>query len=182
MVPTGDPLRTNLPEFGDLATLSYTGMVAEETLRLYPVNIFLERQAVRDTEPGGYRIAADTPVFLAPYTIHRNPDYWSAPAVILLERHAPESAASRPRYANSSFGCGRRCCIGDRLGRLEAVLTLTMVSQKFPLESSDGFPDIQALPAPVPMGGMPMQLIARCGRPESRVRPGHCKGEDVGAS
>ena len=59
------------PSIEHLASLPYTRMILDETLRLYPPTFSLSRKALVDDEIGGYAIPAKSTILLCPYTTHR---------------------------------------------------------------------------------------------------------------
>ncbi len=61
-----------VPTVGHLAQLSYTQMVLEEALRLYPPAWVFGRKAIADGEIGGYVIPANSMIVLSPYLTHRH--------------------------------------------------------------------------------------------------------------
>src|SRR5262249_45032982 len=99
--------------FSDLASLEYTRMVFEESLRLYPPAWGVPRQAIEEDEIGEYRIPAGSVFAVSQWATHRNPKYWDNPDKFDPERFTPERSAGRPRFAYFPFGAGARQCIGN---------------------------------------------------------------------
>ncbi len=56
----------NLPTFEHVARLSYTQMILEEALRLYPPAWMFGRKAIADDEIRGYHIPANSMIFISP--------------------------------------------------------------------------------------------------------------------
>jgi cytochrome P450 len=150
------------PGFEDLPQLSYTRMVLEEAMRLYPPAWAIPRQAVQDDVIGGFRIEAGSPVMLLPYATHRHPEFWDNPEGFDPERFTPDKVAQRPRYAYFPFGGGPRLCIGREFALMEAQLILATLAQRFRLQL---LPGAQVLPLPLitmrPVGKLKMTLIER---------------------
>jgi cytochrome P450 len=117
------------PTASATASLPLTTAVLRETMRLYPSAPFISRLAVADDEVLGHRIEAGTTVVLAPWTIHRHPDFWDDPMSFDPSRFAPdaEAAARRHRYAWMPFGGGPRACIGQHFSMVEALLSLVLL-------------------------------------------------------
>ena len=150
------------PTFQDLSKLTYTQMVLDEAMRLYPMFPYVGREAVRDTELNGYQIKKGTPMGFVGWTVHRDERNWPEPEKFIPERHTPEQKKKRPRCSYLSFGYGQRRCLGERVGRMESMLMLAMVSQKFLLELPDGkLPDYVVRMSPKPRNGMPVQIVSR---------------------
>jgi enediyne biosynthesis protein E7 len=117
------------PVYADMRRLTYTSMVIEEVMRMYPPVWILTRQAQQDDEVGGYHVPAGADVLVCPYTLHRHPGFWDAPASFRPERFAPDQAADRPRYAYIPFGAGPRFCVGNHLGLMEATFVLALAAR-----------------------------------------------------
>jgi cytochrome P450 len=152
-----DVLGGRPPEVADLDRLPYLEQVVKESLRLYPPAWSMGRYALGEFELEGYRFAAGTLVFLAPWVTHRLPEYWSEP-----ERFRPERfAEGEPRadFAYFPFGAGPRTCIGMPFAMLEARLLLATILQRFTPRLAPG---AQVVPEPLitlrPRGGLPVVL------------------------
>ena len=127
------------PDLTDLARLGYHRAVINETLRLYPPFWTLSRQAVADDVLCGYRIPAGATVMVAPYVLHRHPQYWSNPEGFYPERFDDPRLAKTGNAAYFPFGGGPRVCIGKNLALIEAQLYLAMLVQRFDLELQPGW-------------------------------------------
>ncbi len=99
-------LNGHLPTVEHLPALSYTRMVIEESMRLYPSVTFNIRHAIANDEIGGYHIPANSLIWMSPYVTHRHPAFWEQPEVFEPERFTAEGVASRPRFAYFPFGGG----------------------------------------------------------------------------
>lgn len=118
----------------DLDRLTYTRMVIDETLRLYPPTAMLARQNVEADEIGGYKIPAMSLITLSPYAVHRSSKYWPDPERFDPERFSAENAAGRPKAAYIPFAAGPRVCIGNSFSLLEMVYTFAMAVKRFDLK------------------------------------------------
>ena len=121
------------PQFEDLPNLSYTRMVFQEAMRLYPPAWATSRRSIDDDEVGGYCVPAGTTVLISPYVTHRNPRYWEDPEIFDPERFLLERSAGHPEFAYLPFGGGPRKCIGDHFAMTEGVLILTTIAQRYRL-------------------------------------------------
>jgi enediyne biosynthesis protein E7 len=145
------------PVYEDLHRLTYTSMVVEEVMRLYPAVWLLSRRALEDDDVNGYHVPAGTDVLICPYTMHRHPGLWFAPDRFDPERFAPDR--SRPAYAYIPFGGGPRFCVGNHLGMMEAVFALALTARELRLVTVPGYSVV-----PEPMlslrirGGLPMTV------------------------
>ncbi|MEU7802597.1 cytochrome P450 [Micromonospora arborensis] len=117
-----------------LPHLTYTKMVVEELLRLYPAGWIVPRRAAAADVLGGVRIAEGATIVLSPYATHRMSALWGPTAEVFdPERFAPGRAdkEGRPRYAYYPFGGGKHSCIGEHLFNLEAVLIVATLLSRF---------------------------------------------------
>jgi cytochrome P450 len=128
------------PTFQDLPQLTYTRMVVEEVLRLYPAAWSIFRTAIANDVIGDHSIPAGSVVMVSPYVLHRTPAFWEQPERFNPERFTPERSAGRPRYAYAPFGGGPRQCIGNNFALMEAQLILAMAAQRYRLHSVPGRP------------------------------------------
>lgn len=128
-----DVLGGNLPTFEHVARLSYTQMILEEALRLYPPAWMFGRKAIADDEIRGYHIPANSLIFISPYCIHRHPDFWENPEVFNPERFSPERCASRPPFAYFPFPGRPHPCVGSMFALMEAKLILATIGQRYRL-------------------------------------------------
>jgi cytochrome P450 len=126
------------PTVDDIPRLSYTTMLIQEALRLYPPIWLVPRTNLQDDEIGGFHIPAKSMLFLVPYVTHRHPDFWENPEGVDPERFTPERSAGRPRYAWFPFGGGPRQCIGNSFALLEMQLIVATVAQHFRLNLVEG--------------------------------------------
>lgn len=128
------------PTFQDLPQLTYTQMVVQETLRLYPSAWAIARTAINDDEIEGYRFPAKSILVMSPYTAHRRPASWENPEGFDPERFASERSKGREQFAYFPFGGGPRICLGKRFALMEAELVLATVAQKWRLDLVPGPP------------------------------------------
>ena len=133
-----DALGGRTPTFEDLPRLSYTLMVFQEAMRLYPPAWAMSRTANGPDVIGGYRVPANSEILLMPYITHRHPAYWERPEEFFPEHFSPERVAARPRFAYFPFGGGPRQCIGNGFALMEAQLIIAKVVQKYRLRLADG--------------------------------------------
>ncbi|MFC0007313.1 cytochrome P450 [Micromonospora siamensis] len=153
-------LGDRVPGHADLANLPYTGMVIQETMRLYPPVWALPRRAVAADEIGGYPVPTGAEVMISPYTLHRHAGFWTDPDEFRPERFAAGAPPVAHRYAYVPFGAGPRVCVGSHLGLLEATLITAMVARRFRFEyagSADPVPE--AMLSLRIRGGLPLRVL-----------------------
>lgn len=133
-----DVLSGRDPVAEDFDKLTFTGMVINECLRLYPPIWLYPRDAVADDTLGDYDLPAGTSVLLSPLASHRNPEVWENPEAFDPERFAPGAEQQRPKLSYFPFGGGPRLCVGNHMALLELRMAVTMILQRFRLEVVPG--------------------------------------------
>src|SRR5919112_5631196 len=150
------------PTVGDLPRLHYTDMVVKESMRLYPPAWAFGRETVEDCEIGGYHVPAGTQLVMSQWVMHRDPRYYERAEEFRPERWVDGSVEKLPPYAYFPFGGGPRLCIGRSFAKMEAVLLLATITQKFRLQLAQ---DRAVWPQPSitlrPRNGMRVVLIRR---------------------
>ncbi|MEM7125077.1 MAG: cytochrome P450 [Chloroflexota bacterium] len=124
-------LNGRVPTFADLPKLTYTKMVLQEAMRLYPPAFWLPRTAIEDDEIDGYHIPAGSTVGAVIYNIHRNPAIWEEPDEFIPERFTPDKMEQRHKLAWMPFGAGQRMCIAKEFALMEGQLILAQAMQRY---------------------------------------------------
>jgi cytochrome P450 len=122
------------PEVGDLPRLPYTERVVTEALRIYPPAYSFGREALEDDEIMGWPVPAGTTLFVFPWVLHRDPRFYSDPLRFHPDRWTDAFRRDLPRLAYLPFGSGPRMCIGREFARMELVLIVATIAQRFRLE------------------------------------------------
>jgi cytochrome P450 len=118
------------PTLDDVAKLTYTRAVFEETVRLYPPVPILARQALRAETIRGRPVPAGSLVMVVPWLLHRHRKFWGKPDHYIPERFLPENAEFRVRHAYLPFSVGPRICAGAAFGLTEAILCIATLAQR----------------------------------------------------
>lgn len=135
-------LNRRLPAVSDLPQLVYTRKIIDEVLRLYPSDWVLPRGTVADDEIDGYAVRARTGVLISPWTVHRNPAFWTDPNRFNPDRFDPLQVAGRPKYAYLPFAHGVHKCVGYEFALMEATLVVATIAQRYRLRCSQAMEDI----------------------------------------
>lgn len=126
------------PTVTDLPQLRYAEMVIKEALRLYPPAWCVGREAARDCEIGGNRVARGEQVYMYQWVTHRDTRFFERPEDFIPERWTNNLEKRLPRFAYFPFGGGPRQCIGNNFAMMEAVLLLATIARKFRLRLVPG--------------------------------------------
>ena len=155
-------LKGRAPVHEDVARLTYTRMVIDETMRIYPAVPAIERLALAEDTLLGVRIPKGAIVLIVPWVLHRHQKLWKNPGRFDPERFSPEQSAGRSRFSFLPFGGGRRICIGAAFATAEATILLASLAQHFRLRlASDQVVEPQGLITLRARFGMRMLLGSR---------------------
>jgi len=121
-------------------SLAFTHQVVQEAMRLYPPGWLFTRRTIESDELGGYDVPARTDVFICPYTLHRHPEFWSAPEEWRPERFAGIDAKERHRFAYIPFSVGPRHCIGENMAMFEMLVHVSRMTRRFRLSRASREP------------------------------------------
>ncbi len=126
------------PTVEDLPRLRYSDAVIKESMRLYPPAWAVGREALEDCVIGGFHVPAGTQMFISQYVIQRDGRFFDDPESFDPDRWRDGRTEGLPQYACFPFGGGPRLCIGSGFAKMEAVLLLATVAQRFKLEPVSG--------------------------------------------
>jgi cytochrome P450 len=155
-----------LPTSEDVSKLTYTRMVVEESMRIYPPVPSMEREALAEDTLGGRRVPKGSTVMISPWVLHRHKKLWENPGRFDPERFSAEKSAGRARFSYLPFGGGQRLCIGAAFATTEAMVLLATVAQRFQLRLKPGHKvEPQGLITLRARHGMQMLLTPRVSRP-----------------
>lgn len=147
------------PREADVASLEYTRMVVDETLRLYPPSWMMVRNAEKEDRIGGYCIAPGSWILISEYLVHRHPEFWPDPDRFDPERFSKARRRSQPPCSYMPFGAGPRKCLGARFAVVEMTLAIASIAQRYRLHPMfDGDIVPEPFVALAPRGGLPVRL------------------------
>jgi cytochrome P450 len=126
------------PTHEDLSKLTYTRMVVEESMRIYPPVHTIGRQAIGADTLAGRGIPKGSTILIAPWVLHRHVKLWENPGRFDPERFSPKASAARPRFSYLPFGGGKRICIGAAFALAEATVLLATLAQRYSLRLVPG--------------------------------------------
>ncbi|XP_076416745.1 cytochrome P450 3A5-like isoform X2 [Peromyscus maniculatus bairdii] len=116
-----------------LVEMEYLDMVVNETMRLHPVAIRLNRLSKKDAVINGVFIPKGTQVAIPVFVLHRDPKYWPDPEEFHPERFSKENKDRINPFTFLPFGHGPRNCIGMRFSLINMKLAIVKILQNFSL-------------------------------------------------
>lgn len=128
-----DQFSTDNPGMESFAAMGFSRQVVEEALRLYPPVWLFTRKAIEEDMLGKFYVPPGTDIFIAPYFLHRHPDFWDEPEEFRPERFSEEAVKARDKNAFIPFSAGPRRCIGDFFATIEMQMHLGMMAKEFRL-------------------------------------------------
>jgi len=150
------------PTAEEVASLTYTEQVVNESLRLYSPIHAISRVATEDNTIGGYRIPEGATVVVSLFATHRLPQHWPDPERFDPDRFAPEQSARRPDFAFIPFAAGHRNCIGGSMAMIELKMIVAQLAGRYRLELVPGHPiELEPGTTMYPRHGMQMALESR---------------------
>lgn len=150
------------PRESDVASLEYTRMVVDETLRLYPPGWMMVRNASKEDRIRHFHIASGSWMLISQYLVHRHPEFWPDPYRFDPERFSKARRTSQHPFSYIPFGAGPRKCLGARFATIEMVLVIASIVQRYRLHPVfDGDIVPEPFVALAPRGGLPVRLECR---------------------
>ncbi len=115
---------------------TYTKLVIEESMRLYPPAYFIDRVNSEEDTFEGMILPKGSTLLFSVYEIHRHPNFWKNPEDFNPERFLDENIKFSKNYY--PFGAGPRMCIGNNFAMYEMILAIiALVEQLEIIEKKD---------------------------------------------
>lgn len=108
---------------------SYTKMVIEESMRLFPPAYFMDRVNIEEDTYNGIILPKGSNLLFSIYEIHRHSDFWKQPNEFIPERFLDENIKFSKNYF--PFGAGPRMCIGNNFAMYEMILAIIALVEQF---------------------------------------------------
>ncbi|MCP2728152.1 cytochrome P450 [Symplocastrum sp. BBK-W-15] len=118
-----------------LYRLPYLTAVCNETLRMYPITMFILPRGIKTpTEIGGYELQPGNIVSISNYLLHRQENLYPEPNKFKPERFIDRQFSA---YEFMPFGGGIRSCIGDELALYLMNLILATIVFNYQFKLAD---------------------------------------------
>jgi cytochrome P450 len=119
------------PTMSDLRQMPYLDAVVSESLRIYTPAWGVGRRAIRDFVLGPWQVRRDDTLLIMPWALHRDARHFPDPESFKPERWLGGLDKRLPRYAYMPFGAGPRVCVGSHFARMELMLVLSVLLQRY---------------------------------------------------
>ncbi|XP_043510700.1 cytochrome P450 6a2-like [Frieseomelitta varia] len=125
--------------YDSIKEMKYLDACFQETLRKYPVLVWLSRTALVDYTFSGTKITIPKgqQVFIPVYAIQMDPAVYPNPQVFDPERFTGDNAKSRHPMFFLPFGDGPRNCIGARFAKNQSKIAIITILSRFKVEVCD---------------------------------------------
>jgi cytochrome P450 len=133
-------LQGGSPVAGQLAQLTYTRQVIDETMRLYPPIPGILREATAADELCGHRVPPRSIIAILPWVVHRHRRLWRDPDRFDPDRFSPENTAERSRFAYVPFAAGPRICVGASFAMTQMLIVVAILARRFRFHLASGHP------------------------------------------
>ncbi|XP_011878211.1 PREDICTED: cytochrome P450 6a2-like [Vollenhovia emeryi] len=122
--------------YESIKMMTYLNMIFRETLRKYPIVMFLTRKAIKDYTFEGTKITLrkKQEVIIPVYALQNDPNIYPDPEVFDPERFNVENVKQRNPMYHLPFGDGPRNCIGARFAVNQTMVGLIKVLMNYKIE------------------------------------------------
>ncbi|XP_060066276.1 cytochrome P450 3A8-like [Ylistrum balloti] len=124
-------------DYENIKRLQYLDMCINETLRIYPPAMRMNRKCTKTTKVKDITIPAGMVVTVPIYAMHHDPEVWEKPDIFNPERFSASQRENHDPLDFLPFGYGPRICIGMRLALMEAKMATAYLVRNFRLCVSD---------------------------------------------
>ena len=120
------------------------------------------RRAIHSFDAGPYRLPAGTNVFIVQWIVQRDARYYPGPERFDPSRWDETVCPAPPKFTYFPFGAGPRVCVGAGLAKMEAILLLARLLQRFSFEvETDEPPELLPSLTLRPRNGLRLRVRAR---------------------
>uniref|UniRef100_A0A3B5BHB3 Cytochrome P450 2F3-like n=1 Tax=Stegastes partitus TaxID=144197 RepID=A0A3B5BHB3_9TELE len=135
------------PNMEDRKSLPFTDAVIHEVQRFLDIVPFsLPRYALYDISFRGYTIPKDTVIIPLLHSVLKEEKHWSSPWSFKPEHFLDHNGNFKKNPAFMPFAAGKRACVGESLARMELLIFLVSMLQRFTFSCSEGPDSINLIP------------------------------------
>lgn len=147
-------------EYEDLDKMPLTDFAVKEALRLHPSVMMMQRRTINECELGGYKIPANTLLFITPQHSHRMEEYWDEPLKFDIDRWMePRLEHKRHSFSYVGFGGGAHKCIGMHFALMQTKVFLHQFLRQFECTlAANAGSKMQTVPMPKPHDDLPLVI------------------------
>ncbi|XP_021824412.1 cytochrome P450 CYP749A22-like [Prunus avium] len=130
------------PNMDGIARLKTMTMIINETLRLYPPVVALEREAEREVRLGNLIIPATVELIIPCLAFHHEPEFWGQDVHLFKPERFSEGVAKATKNNIATFlpfGMGPRNCVGLNFATNEVKIVLSMILQRYSFTLSPAY-------------------------------------------
>lgn len=119
-------------EHETLGELVYLSACFQETLRIFPSLIRIERKCTKEwRHESGLVIPEGMIVEIPVFSLHEDPEYFPDPHIFKPERFLPENKDNLNPYSYLPFGLGNHNCIGMRMSKENSLIAMVKILKIF---------------------------------------------------
>jgi len=128
----------NFLSFEAMHGLEYLDMFVNETFRMYPPTVLVDRGCTQDYKIPGTNVTVKKGegILIPVYTVHHDERWFPEPEEFDPERFSKENKGNIHPNTFIPFGSGPRGCIGYRFALTEAKLAVATIVYNYMLEPS----------------------------------------------
>lgn len=110
----------------------------DETLRLHPPLVFIDRALKVDVDLLDFSIYAGEEILMCPYVVHRDKRYWSQPLEYKPDRVETSRYLMDGSYCYFPYGGGLMRCMGERISVMERNTLLLAILSNYKIDTVNG--------------------------------------------
>ncbi|XP_021359991.1 cytochrome P450 3A8-like [Mizuhopecten yessoensis] len=126
-----EKLGSEVIDFENVKKLHYLDMCMNETLRMYPPAMRVNRMCVKTTKVNDITIPAGMTVTVPILAMQHDPEVWEKPVVFNPERFSASERDKHDPMDFLPFGYGPRNCVGMRLALMETKMATAHIVRNF---------------------------------------------------
>nr|XP_028947428.1 cytochrome P450 CYP749A22-like [Malus domestica] len=117
-----------------IAKLKTMSMIINESLRLYPPAVSMERKVDREVRLGNFIIPANVELVIPILAIHHEPEFWGQDAQLFKPERFARGVAKATNNNIATyipFGMGPRTCVGMDFAIIEVKIALSKILERY---------------------------------------------------